>query len=89
MKPSHLYRLNEHMQFLSLSFFNRTPTGTIVSRLTNDVSLIRSALTDAAAAVLKDASSLVILVAVALYQDWVLSLIAFVMFPVSVLPANR
>jgi ATP-binding cassette, subfamily B, bacterial MsbA len=81
--------LNDHIQHLSLSFFNRTPTGTIVSRITNDVSLVRAALTDAAASVLKDASSLVILVGVAFYQDWVLSLIAFVIFPASVLPIIR
>ncbi len=29
--------MNRHMQHLPLSFFNRTPTGTIVSRVTNDV----------------------------------------------------
>ncbi len=81
--------LNDHIQHLSLSFFNRTPTGTIVSRITNDVSLVRAALTDAVAAVLKDASSLIILVGVAFYQDWVLSLIAFVVFPASVLPVIR
>jgi len=81
--------LNDHIQHLSLSFFNRTPTGTIVSRVTNDVSLVRAGLTDAAASVLKDASSLVILVGVAFYQDWILSLIAFVIFPVSVLPIIR
>ena len=81
--------LNEHIQHMSLSFFNRTPTGTIVSRVTNDVALVRTALTDAVAAVLKDASSLVILVMVAFYQDWFLSLIAFVVFPASVLPMIR
>ncbi|MFI5397374.1 MAG: lipid A export permease/ATP-binding protein MsbA [Candidatus Binatia bacterium] len=81
--------LNDHIQHLSLSFFNRTPTGTIVSRITNDVSLVRSALTDAVASVLKDSSSLIILVAVAFYQDWLLSLIAFVVFPISVLPIIR
>jgi len=81
--------LNDHIQHLSLSFFNRTPTGTIVSRVTNDVALVRTALTDAVAAVLKDASSLVILVIVAFYQDWFLSLIAFVAFPASVLPIIR
>ena len=81
--------LNDHIQHLSLSFFNRTPTGTIVSRITNDVSLVRAALTDAAASVLKDASSLLILVGVAFYQDWILSLIAFVIFPASVLPIIR
>jgi subfamily B ATP-binding cassette protein MsbA len=81
--------LNDHIQHLSLTFFNRTPTGTIVSRITNDVSMVRAALTDAVASVLKDASSLIILVAVAFYQDWLLSLIAFVVFPVSVLPIIR
>lgn len=81
--------LNDHIQHLSLSFFNRTPTGTIVSRVTNDVALVRAALTDAVAAVLKDASSLVVLVAVAFYQDWFLALIAFVVFPASVLPMLR
>jgi subfamily B ATP-binding cassette protein MsbA len=78
--------LNRHIQSLSLSFFNRTPTGTVVSRVTNDVALVRMALTDAVASLLKDASSLVILVGVAFYQDWLLSLIAFVVFPASVLP---
>ena len=81
--------LNDHIQHLSLSFFNRTPTGTIVSRITNDVALVRTALTDAVASLLKDASSLIILVVVAFYQDWFLSLIAFVAFPASVLPIIR
>ena len=47
------------------------------------------ALTDAVASILKDASSLVILIGVAFYQDWVLALIAFVVFPASVLPIIR
>lgn len=81
--------LNEHIQHLSLSFFNRTPTGTIVSRVTNDVAMVRSALVDAVASILKDASSLLFLIAVAFYQDWLLSLIAFVVFPASVLPIIR
>ena len=81
--------VTNHLQRLSLSFFNRVPSGTIVSRVTNDVSQVRAALTDAVAAILKDAFSLVILVAVAFYQDWFLALIAFVVFPVSVLPVVR
>ena len=82
-------QVNDHIQHLSLSFFNRTPTGTIVSRVTNDVAMVRSALTDGVSSVLKDASSLLVLVVVAFYQDWLLSLIAFVVFPASVLPMIR
>ena len=81
--------VNEHIQRLSLSFFNQHPTGTILSRVTNDVMLIRMALTDAVASVLRDAVSLVVLVGVAFWHDWVLALIAFVAFPASVLPILR
>jgi subfamily B ATP-binding cassette protein MsbA len=82
-------QLTEHIQRLPLSFFNRTPTGTIVSRVTNDVALVRSAVTDAIASMLRDSTSLVVLVAVAFYHDWLLSVIAFVAFPASVLPIIR
>lgn len=81
--------VTEHLQRLSLSYYNRTPSGSVVSRVTNDVALVRAALTDAFAALLKDATSLVILVIVAFVQDWLLALIAFVVFPVSVLPVVR
>jgi ATP-binding cassette, subfamily B, bacterial MsbA len=81
--------LNEHIQRLSLSFFNRHPTGTILSRVNSDVGLVRVALTEAVASVLKDSVSLVVLIAVAFWNDWVLALIAFVVFPASVLPIMR
>jgi ATP-binding cassette, subfamily B, bacterial MsbA len=82
-------QLNAHLQELSLSFFNRNPTGTILSRVSNDVFVIGSALTDTVASVLKDSVSLVVLVVVAFWHDWLLSLIAFVVFPVSVMPIIR
>ncbi len=82
-------QLNGHIQKLSLSFFNRHPTGTILSRVANDVFVVGSALTGTVASVLRDSVSLVVLVVVAFWQDWVLSLIAFVAFPASVLPIIR
>jgi len=78
--------LNDHIQDLSLSFFDRYPTGEIITRMTNDVVAVRGALIDAVTSVLRDALSLVVLVVVAFWQDWVLALIAFVAFPTSVLP---
>ncbi len=81
--------LNDHIQHLSLSFFNRTPSATIVSRVANDVAMVRTALTDGVASILKDSTSLVVLIAVAFYQDWFLALIAFIVFPASVLPVIR
>lgn len=81
--------LNDHIQHLSLSFFNRTPSATIVSRVANDVAMVRTALTDGVASILKDSTSLLVLIGVAFYQDWFLALIAFVVFPASVLPVIR
>lgn len=78
--------LNQHIQRLSLAFFNRTQTGDILSRVSNDVALVRTALTDAVASVMRDATSLVALIVVAFYKDPILALIAFLVFPASVLP---
>lgn len=78
--------MNGHIQNLSQSFFNRHATASIVSVVANDVFVIGTSLTTTVAAVLRDAVSLVVLIGVAFYQDWLLSLIAFVVFPASVLP---
>jgi ATP-binding cassette, subfamily B, bacterial MsbA len=81
--------MNDHIQDLSLEFFNRNPTGTILSRVANDVFVIGNALTDTVASAVRDSLSLVVLVIVAFYHDWLLSLVAFVAFPASVLPVMR
>ncbi len=81
--------LNRHFQSLSLSFFYRHPTGTLISRVNSDVLLLRFSITDALASVLKDTTSLIALVTVAFLKDWVLASIAFFVFPASVLPIMR
>ncbi len=81
--------LNRHMQSLSLSFFQRHATGTLIARVNSDVMLVRSALTDAVASLLRDTTSLLALVVVAFLKDWVLAAIASVVFPLSVYPVTR
>ncbi len=81
--------LNRHFQSLSLSFFYRHPTGTLISRVNSDVLLLRFSITDALASFLKDTTSLIALVTVAFLKDWVLASIAFFVFPASVLPIMR
>ncbi len=78
--------LSAHLQSLSLSFFHRTPTGTILSRVTNDTTLVREALTQSSASMMKDATTLLALIVVAFMKDWFLALMAFIVFPVSILP---
>ncbi|HJX10436.1 MAG TPA: ABC transporter ATP-binding protein, partial [Candidatus Binatia bacterium] len=82
-------RLARHLQYMSLSLFSRHPSGTLISRVSSDVTLLRFALTDALVSLLKDSTSLIVLVAVAFTMDWFLASIAFVVFPASVLPVMR
>jgi ATP-binding cassette, subfamily B, bacterial MsbA len=81
--------LNRHFQLLSVAFFYRNPTGTLISRVNSDVHLLRYAITDALASFMKDSVSLTALVIVAFLKDWVLASMAFVVFPASVLPVMR
>jgi subfamily B ATP-binding cassette protein MsbA len=81
--------LNAHIQDLSLSFFNQNATGAVLSRVTSDVYVVGNSLTGSVASVLKDGVSLVVLIVVAFYQDWLLALIAMIVFPASVLPMVR
>jgi subfamily B ATP-binding cassette protein MsbA len=78
--------LTRHMQVLDLAFFNKQRAGQIVSRVTQDVMFVRSAVTDAVKSVFQDATSLIGLCAVAIYLDWVLALLGLVLFPVAGLP---
>jgi len=81
--------LNDHLQRLPLSFFNRTPTGVILSRVINDVGLISAATTDGIFSIIGDGATLLALLAGAFYLDWQMALIAFVVFPAAVLPVVR
>jgi subfamily B ATP-binding cassette protein MsbA len=81
--------LNRHLQFLSLSFFQRHPTGTLISRMNSDVALARVALTDTIVSLTRDITSIVALVVVAFLKDWVLACIAVLVFPASVVPIVR
>ncbi len=72
-----------------LAFFHANPTGTLVSRFVNDANMLRSAATDVLAGIGKDALTTVFLVALMFYQDWVLAIIAFIMFPLALQPIAK
>lgn len=78
--------VNRHVLNLSPDFFIRTSTAEILSRVTSDVLLIRTLLTDSSAAVIRDAIRVLVLLGSCIYLDPMLSLIAFVFFPVAGYP---
>jgi subfamily B ATP-binding cassette protein MsbA len=69
-----------------LAYFNAHPSGVLLSRFINDVWALRSAAANVLAGIGKDALTLIFLVGVMFYQDWVLALLAFVAFPLAIRP---
>jgi subfamily B ATP-binding cassette protein MsbA len=81
--------LHTHILSLSVSFFHRNTTGSLISRMTNDVGLVSMVLTDAVVSLLRDSVSLLVLTVAAFVMDPLLGLIAFVVFPISVFPIMK
>lgn len=69
-----------------LAYFHAHPSGTLISRFTSDAALLRSAAANVLGGIGKDALTVVFLVGVMFYQDWLLALVAFFIFPVAIHP---
>jgi len=82
-------RLYRHLQTLSLSFFTRTPTGYLISRITNDVNLIQASVSNAVTGVLKDLFTIAGLTGVVFYRNWKLAVISFIILPLAIIPIKR
>lgn len=79
-------RLFSHLMRADLSFFHNIPSGDLVSRFTNDVNLMRGAVATTLVGIGKDSFTLVFLIALMFYRDWILASFAFFVFPAAVFP---
>ena len=70
-----------HFMGLDLEFFHANPSGQLISRVVNDVNVMRIAMSDTMTGLGKSILTLVFLTAVMFYQDWKLSIAAFAIFP--------
>ena len=82
-------KMNAHTLSLSLAFFQRYPTGNLVSRITGDVGVAAGAMSDTVVSLLRESTALITLTIAAFYMDPLLALISFVVFPASVLPVMK
>lgn len=78
--------LYEQLHRLSMSFFTETPTGVLMSRVTYDVTMVRTAVTEAFVGVFRDAFMVVGLAAVVFYRNTQLGLLAVLGLPVAFYP---
>ncbi|GAB3652916.1 ABC transporter ATP-binding protein [Actinocorallia lasiicapitis] len=78
----------DHVQRMPVAFFMRTQTGSLVSRLNNDVIGAQRALTTTLSSVVSNVITLVLVLTAMLYLSWLVTLIALVLLPVFVIPAK-
>ena len=77
---------NDRLQRLPLSFFNWTPTGNLLTRALSDVQMASSIITNSLISLVGDSLTLVALVGGLFWMDFKFALLAFVVFPVAILP---
>ena len=79
-------RLYTHLNRLSLSFFHHTPTGELISRIVNDVTLLQGAVSHALIRILRDFVSVIGLLGVIFIMDWRLALMSMIFLPMAAAP---
>lgn len=79
-------RIFKHIHIQPLAFFHTYPTGTLISRVISDVTLMQQAMSSALVGVLRDFFTVVVLLGVVFYLNWKLALFCFVVFPFAAFP---
>ena len=79
-------RLYDHIQDLPLSFFHKEKTGTLMSRITNDVNIIKAMVSSVVTGSVRDCFTILGLTIVIFTQIWDLALFAFIVLPLAFYP---
>ncbi len=74
---------------LPMSFYSQKSSGTIISRLINDIGSIESLIANLAKDFFVESSTAVVLAGVALYRRWDLALLSFTVIPLVLITADR
>ena len=71
----------DHMQSLSLDFYDKMEVGRMISRLTSDVTVMQDLLTNGSLNFALDIVGLAIVIVILLTRDWQLALVTFAIVP--------
>ena len=81
--------LYDHVQGMPLAFFTRTQTGSLISRMNNDVMGAQQAFTGTLGSVLQNILDLTVTLVVMVQLEWRLTVLVLLVVPVFLLPARR
>lgn len=82
-------RLYSHLIRQDVALFQARHSGTLISHFTYDINAMRVAVTNAVIGVGRDALSVIFLVGVTFYQDWLLACVSVIVAPLTVVPIQR
>lgn len=75
----------QRLLMLPTTYFDQHPSGTLISKMTFDVTRLTNAATDVLTVIVRDSLILVGLLAWMFYVNWQLSLVTFVVFPATII----
>ena len=75
-----------HLVNGDLSFFHNHSSGALIAHFINDVEKMRGTVAGVITAIGRDSLTLIFLIGVMFYQDWLLTLASFFAFPTAILP---
>ncbi|BDQ26413.1 Phospholipid-lipopolysaccharide ABC transporter [Helicobacter heilmannii] len=83
------HKMLETMLRMEMGFFNRTQKGELISRITNDIALVRASLSNYLAESVRELLSVVGLIGVVIYQSPKLSIVGLVIMPLAAIPLSK
>ena len=82
-------KLLKHVLKLDIDFFQRKHSGELISRITNDINRIQSAVSNQIADMIREFLTIIGLVTVAIYQSAELSFYGLVVIPLAIIPLGK
>ena len=83
------YELYEHINRMSMSFFERIPSAVLMARITNDVRNLSSVSSKVIADFARQSTTLIALMVVLFWRDYKLASISILVLPLSAIPMIR
>ncbi len=77
----------DHTMRLSMRYYVTKSSGSLMSRILNDISVMQSVFAEVLVTLLRESVTFVVLIGYALYLDWRMTLFAFLVVPAVALPA--
>lgn len=78
-----------HLMRADIKLFHDQSAGRLISRLTNDITLMRLSVSQVVTGIVKESLSMIFLIALMFYQSWQMSLVAFFILIFAIIPIAR